>query len=99
MDMSSSGAGPTAPSELTAAALQGGAHLTWKDNSDNEESFMLERKQMGVDSDYKVIATLPFDSVQYHDAPLVSGATYSYKVMAMNGKGESESNEVTFKAP
>lgn len=95
----SSGAGPTAPSELMAVALQGGAHLTWKDNSNDEENFMVERKQMDADTDYKVLATLPFDSVQYHDAPLVSGATYSYKIMAMNGKGESESNEATFVAP
>ena len=98
-DHSSSGAGPNAPSELMAVALQGGAHLTWKDNSSDEENFMVERKQMGADSDYKVLATLPFDSVQYHDAPLVSGATSAYKIMAMNGKGESESKEATFVAP
>jgi hypothetical protein len=99
MDHSSSGAGPTAPSELMAMPLAGGAHLTWKDNSNNEENFMVLRMQVGTDADYKSLATLPFDSVQYHDAPLTSGATYMYKIMAMNGKGESESNEANITLP
>jgi len=45
------------------------------------------------------MATLEFDTTQYHDAPLTSGATYRYMIMAMNDAGESESNEVTFNAP
>ena len=36
-----------APSDLKAEPLDGGAHLTWKDNSDNEAEFMIERKMMG----------------------------------------------------
>lgn len=99
MDHSSTGKGPTAPSELTAVPLTGGAHLTWKDNSNNEDNFMVLRKQMGTDADYKILATLPFDSIQYHDGPLTSGAAYSYKIMAMNGQGESESNAVELSAP
>ena len=95
----SMGTGPTAPSELTAAPLTGGAHLTWKDNSSNEDNFMVLRKQMGVDADFKTQATLPFDSVQYHDAPLTAASTYIYKIMAMNGQGESESNEATVTIP
>jgi hypothetical protein len=99
MDHSSTGKGPNAPSELAAVPLTGGAHLTWKDNSSNEENFMVLRQQMGTDADYKILATLPFDSVQYHDGPLTPGATYSYKIMAMNGQGESESNVVMLTAP
>jgi len=99
MDHSSNGKGPSAPSELAVAPLTGGAHLTWKDNSDDEENFMVLRQQMGTDADYETLVTLPFDSVQYHDAPLTSGMTYSYKIMAMNGQGESESNVVMLTAP
>ncbi|HWA70716.1 MAG TPA: fibronectin type III domain-containing protein [Polyangiaceae bacterium] len=90
---------PAAPSELKAAVLSGGAHLTWKDNSNDEENFMILRMQTGVDTAYKTIATQPFDTVQYHDAPLTSGATYMYKIMAMNGAGESESNEAMLVLP
>jgi len=90
---------PAAPSGLTAEPLTGGAHLTWRDNSDNETEFMVMRMEDGVDTDYEVMATLEFDTTQYHDAPLTSGATYRYMIMAMNDAGESESNEVTFNAP
>jgi hypothetical protein len=90
---------PAAPSGLTVELVAGGAHLTWRDNSDNEAHFMVMRKEEGVDSEHGVIATLEFNSTQYHDAPLTSGATYWYMVIAMNGAGEAASNEVSFTAP
>jgi hypothetical protein len=91
--------GPAAPSNLAAAPLSGGAHLTWTDNSDNETGFMVMRMKDGTDTEYQHVTTLPFNATQHHDAPLTSGATYKYVVMAMNADGESESNEVTFAAP
>lgn len=91
------GDGPAAPSGLGAEALSGGAHLTWTDNADNETEYMVMRKQ-GT-AEFTIVATLPFNTQQYHDAPLVSGMTYIYMVMAMNDAGESNSNEVTFAAP
>ena len=91
--------GPKAPSELTAAVLSAGAHLAWKDNSDDEENFMVERQKVGTDADFKTITTLPFDTTSHHDAPLDSGATYKYKIMAMNASGASESNEAMVMIP
>jgi hypothetical protein len=90
---------PNPPTDLMAAELGGGAHLTWKDNSDNEASFMVERK-VGTGS-YEVLATIPFDTIAYHDAPLTAGTTYMYRVMATPKSGEHSaetkySNEVTF---
>jgi hypothetical protein len=93
---------PLAPSDLEAEPLSGGVHVMWKDNSDNEENFMVLRMRHGVDSEYMTVATLPFDSVQYHDAPtppFTAGMTCMYKVMAMNAKGESESNDATVTIP
>ena len=90
---------PAAPTALTAAALSGGAHLTWKDNSSNETEFMVMRMQVGTDTTYQTLASVPFNTTQYHDAPLTSGKQYMYKVMATNDAGDSESNEVTFAAP
>ncbi len=94
------GAGaPAAPSMLTGSLLSGGAHLIWQDNSDNETQFMVMRKEMGA-ADYTVASSPPFDTTQYHDAPLTSGTTYVYAVMAMNDSGESElSNEVMVSIP
>lgn len=90
---------PVAPSGLSAAALTGGAHLTWSDNSDNETEFMVMRMKAGTDIELLPLTTVPFDTEQYHDAPLTSGGSYTYAIMAMNDAGEAMSNEVTFVAP
>lgn len=89
---------PQAPSDLMAEELSGGAHLTWQDNSDNETEFMIMRK-LEADADFTTVATVPFDTAQYHDAPLEPGVTYMYMVMAMNDFGESTSGEVGFALP
>lgn len=93
------GVPPAAPSGLGAEPLTGGAHLTWTDNATDETQYMVLRMEDGVDTEYEVITTLPFDAESFHDTPLTSGSTYMFKVMAMNDEGESESNEVTFDAP
>lgn len=94
------GSVPAAPSMLTVELLEGGGHLTWKDNSANETQFMIMRKEVGGTADYAVVASPPFDTTAYHDAPLTSGKSYLYMVMAMNDAGESEgSNEVTLTVP
>ncbi|MEY4581372.1 MAG: hypothetical protein RL701_6075 [Pseudomonadota bacterium] len=88
-----------APTDLKVAALEGGAHLTWKDNSDNESGFMIER--MSGSSEWATIGNVPFDTTQYHDPSLTAGAAYTYRVMAMPKSGGHEtgsgaySNEVT----
>jgi len=97
MDMSM----PNPPSELKAEAASGGAHLTWKDNSDNEASFMIERK--AGTAAYTQLATVPFDTTAYHDANVATGM-YMYRVMAMpkdgtHGTSTKYSNEVTLAAP
>lgn len=87
-----------APSELTATALEGGAHLKWKDNSNDEASFMIERKVGGAE--WRVLMEVAANMTQYHDGPLMAGTTYRYRVMAMGKAGHSDgsgySNEVTF---
>ncbi len=92
------GAGPAAPSNLRAAVVGGGAHLTWEDNSDDETEFVVMRKAMAATS-YTAVTTAPFNTVQYHDASVTAGMTYVYHVMAMNADGETASNEITFTAP
>jgi hypothetical protein len=79
--------------------MDGGAHRTWKDNSDNEGSFMLERK-VGTDA-FAVYKTLDFNTTVYHDADVKAGMAYGYRVMAMPKSGghtasTKYSNEVMF---
>lgn len=90
---------PAAPQMLAAEELSGGAHLTWVDASDDETEFMIMRMDVAAGGEYETVTTVPFDTVQYHDAPLMAGVTYMYMVMAMNDAGTSESNEVEFTLP
>ena len=93
---------PNPPTDLKAEPLSGGAHLTWKDNSDNESAFMIQR--MAGTAAYMDLTSVPFDTTAYHDPNLAAG-TYMYRVMAMPKSGTHEtgsgkySNEVTFTAP
>jgi hypothetical protein len=86
-----------APSDLKVEELEGGAHLTWKDNSDNEAMFMVERKDGA--GQFKVVkADLEFNTTAWHDVGVMPGVNYAYRVMAMgkDGKGSDYSNEATF---
>lgn len=84
---------PVAPSALGAAPIAGGmAHLTWSDNSADEDNFVIERKD-GV-GEFAEITTTEFDVAQYHDAQAGVGA-HAYRVAAENAGGRSGySNEV-----
>lgn len=85
---------PAAPTSLAVSNVSGGAHLVWEDNSENEAHFMIMRKS-GTGA-YAEVDMVTFDITQYHDSSVAAGMTYTYKVMAMNEKGASDSNEVTF---
>lgn len=89
---------PAAPTDLTASLLEGGAHLTWKDASDNEDNFVLEKKAAG-DADFALVLELPFDSVTYHDIDVMAATLYTYRVKAVNAAGESVSNEAMVQIP
>jgi hypothetical protein len=99
-DGDSGDSGPPVPPEMLEAAVAGdGAHLTWVDASDDETEFMVMRKDVTAGGDYQTVGTVPFDTTSYHDAPLASGTTYMFMVMAVNGAGTSNSNEVELMMP
>lgn len=85
---------PSPPTDLKVAELQGGAHVTWKDNSDNEGGFMLERKvNTGMFTTYK---TLDFNTTQFHDTDVTAGMAYGYRVMAMPKKSGGHSSDTKY---
>src|SRR5262245_53383091 len=87
------GAAGAAPSGLTAEPLSGGVHVTWKDNSNDETGFDLERKDTG---DFVVLATVPFDAAQYHDSNVSPGKSYTYRVRGKTPGGFTPySNQAT----
>jgi len=84
---------PAPPTNLTVT-MQGGpaVKLLWADNANNESSYVVERAADGVT--FATMATLPAGSTNYTGNSLVAGATYTYRVLAVNGVGAAPSNTV-----
>jgi hypothetical protein len=89
---------PAPPSDLELANESMEMNLSWKDNSDNEEGFSIERKNNSPSDDFTEIATVAQNVTTYTDAgPFGSGSTYTYRVRAFNNVGYSGySNEASF---
>lgn len=82
---------PQAPSALTGkVATTTSIVMMWKDNSDNETSFEVERRQKSTDAFVK-IASLPSNSIGYtdNDPALDIRKPYDYRVRAANATGAS----------
>ncbi len=83
-----------APSNLNATAvLSSQIDLNWKDNSNNEDGFSIERKE-GAAGSWAEIATVGADVTTYQDTGLEAETTYYYRVKAYKGAQYSDySNE------
>ena len=90
---------PSAPTNLAASASScSEVALSWTDNSDNEEHFVVERAKKG--GTYSILATLDPDTTEYTDSTVEGGKIYYYRVKAVNGAGDSEySNEANVSVP
>src|SRR5262249_14854177 len=86
---------PAAPTELAATASTATQiALAWKDNSDNETGFEVERKS-GTGA-YARVATVGANVITYTDSGLTAATSYTYRVRAINTGGASAySNEST----
>lgn len=79
---------PAAPTGLTATAAGDSAiHLTWTDASSDETGFRLERRTGG--GAWTEIETLPAGATSHDDVDLAARTTYSYRIRATNGAGDS----------
>ena len=85
-------AAPQAPSDLTAERLSDGSvRLYWKDFSDNEEFFVIERS-VGAEEPFVEIARVSANDVYQEASYLDNDATaggYIYRVKAVNDGGSS----------
>ncbi|MCA1628484.1 MAG: fibronectin type III domain-containing protein, partial [Acidobacteria bacterium] len=73
------------PINLTAtAASSSQINLSWKDNSNDEEGFKIERKT-GAGGTYSQIATVPANTTTYSNAGLSPATTYYYRARAYSG--------------
>ncbi len=86
---------PLPPTALSATAVA--AHeidLSWTDNSDNESGFKIERctghlTDCLLDSSFSQIAQVAANVVTYADTTVAASTTYTYRVRAFNGGGNS----------
>ncbi|MHB1133468.1 MAG: S8 family serine peptidase [Chloroflexota bacterium] len=79
---------PAAPSALTAIAVSGSQiDLAWTDNAGDETGYEIERALDGVG--FSPLGTVGANVKSYSDTGLTAGTTYSYRVRAYNGAGNS----------
>ena len=64
-------------------------HLSWIDNSNNEDGFEIERK-IGENGTFGQIAIQGANLNFYTDDNLAPGTTYCYQVRAFNAAGNSD---------
>ncbi|MGI1669276.1 MAG: S8 family serine peptidase [Neptuniibacter sp.] len=82
---------PEAPSSAVATGGEGQISLSWNDNSDNEDSFTIQRskKLKGKRWEaYAPVGSVGADVTSFDDSSLESG-TYRYRVNASNSVGTS----------
>ncbi len=84
---------PRPPSGLEASAIsRSEISLSWRDNSDNEDGFRIERARDG--GDFAEIASVGPDISSYIDLP-ADTTPFQYRVRAFNGIGTSSPSNVT----
>jgi hypothetical protein len=93
---------PNAPSRLTGSAKPKPSmriNLTWTDNATNEAGFRVYRSSDGG-ATWSVLVQLGANVGNYVDSSVAASRTYSYRVTAFNGAGESAfSNTATITTP
>ncbi|MBN1999288.1 T9SS type A sorting domain-containing protein [candidate division KSB1 bacterium] len=91
---------PPPPSDLQVHTICGQLHLTWRDNSDNETGFKVERliTPAPMPLVWSVLATLDANVTSFQMDNPVNNTTYNFRISAFNDAGTSDySNVVTLK--
>jgi Domain of unknown function (DUF1929)/Glyoxal oxidase N-terminus/Fibronectin type III domain len=84
---------PEGPTNLTAAAVsRSQINLAWTDNSNNETGFKVYRRKNG--RSFRQIATVGANVSTYSDTGLHRSTTYTYRVRAYNGGGNSDYSNI-----
>src|SRR5690606_31388815 len=77
---------PEAPTNLSANLLsQDEIELSWNDNSDIEDGFVIERK--AATGNFEVLYTTAANTTTYTDLTFSPGNSYTYRVSAFNEMG------------
>jgi parallel beta-helix repeat protein len=86
---------PAAPSNLVASAVSASEiDLTWVDNSDDEDGFVIEVDE-GNTGTFVYLDTVGPNVTEYPDTGLTEGLEYCYRVYAFNTYGDSDYSNVS----
>ncbi len=84
---------PVAPSAVQAVRVDSGVKIDWKDNSDSEDYFSVQRKTNNGDF-VSLTSTIPANTTTYIDSTATdTQASYVYRVAAINRVGDSSQVE------
>ncbi|HYC91388.1 MAG TPA: NF038122 family metalloprotease [Thermoanaerobaculia bacterium] len=85
---------PAAPSNLTATATSTSSiRLNWVDNSNDEAEFRIEQR---IGGNFVDIGSVPANATSFTVTGLASGQTFTFRIRARNGNGDSlYSNEAS----
>jgi hypothetical protein len=87
---------PIAPSDLKAEPVSTiEISLRWRDNSENENVFIIERSE-SESGPYEFVDVVLAGTTNYSDLGLRAGTTYYYRIFALNGGGNSPYSDTTF---
>ncbi len=79
---------PAAPSDIRIKSTDAGLGIAWRDNSDNETAFRVERSYDG--SEWAEVAETGADETSIVDANVPVGIGALYRVCALNGMVKSD---------
>lgn len=89
---------PNCPGNLQAfASGPGSINLSWRDNSNNENSFEIQRAIDG--GDFEDLIQLPADTEFYIDVDAISGRAHTYRIRSRNASGPSDWSNTTLAVP
>jgi hypothetical protein len=90
---------PNAPNNLVLTLDNDRVRLTWKDNSDNETAFQIERSADDALDKFVKVGEVAAGVTEYTEEVKNLGAKHHYRVVAINAGGASAySNEVVYEA-
>jgi len=85
---------PSAPTNAVASAVSTtSVRLTWGDNSNNETGFQILRRK-GTTGGFSAVATVGPNVKLFTDSNLAASTSYSYEVVALNGKVTSKTSNI-----
>ncbi len=90
---------PTAPTNLTARASGANVVLSWRNNTTNQTSVIIERATSAATLSFTQIGTVAGTATTFTDATVAPTTTYVYQVRAVNAVGSTLSAQVTFTTP